>query len=312
MRAPPLRRNAMGLPLSAMDWRRRSTAFAVAVVTLMVTRATLRVMNVTLRVMSVTLRVMSATLRVMSMRVRDNRAKVQACRFFFVILHSVMQDFKRAFRLSLPVLGAYWFLGVTYGLLAASMGYAVWYPMAMALVVFSGSVEFIALTMLLGAFHPLSALAMALMVGARHLFYGITLLDRWRGAGWRKPLLIFMMSDETFAVNYANGGSFQQQLWLSLLNYLYWVVGAVVGFALGTTAGDLLLSHLQGLQFVVTAMFVSIFMDDYLRRPEGRPAAWLGVGTAALCLWLFGSDRFIVPTMLAILTILYIRYRRDE
>lgn len=222
-----------------------------------------------------------------------------------------MKDFKCAFRLSLPVLGAYLFLGITYGLLAASMGYAVWIPLAMAMVVYSGSVEFIALTMLLGAFQPLAAVVMALMVGARHLFYGIAMLDRWRGAGWRKMLLVFWMSDETFAVNYAAGGSFRQQLWVSALDYVYWITGMLMGYLLGSVAGASLLEHLKGLDFVVTAMFVAIFMDDYLRRPEGRSSAWLGIGVATVCLAVFGSSKFFVPTMLGILLILYIRYRKE-
>lgn len=225
---------------------------------------------------------------------------------------ALMQDLKCAFRLSLPVMGAYWFLGATYGLLAASMGYAVWIPLAMAMVVFSGSVEFIALTMLLGSFQPLAALMMALMVGARHLFYGIAMLDRWRGAGWRKPFLIFWMSDETFAVNYAAGGSFSQQLWLSVLDYGYWISGMLMGYLLGSMNGMAWLNRLEGLDFVVTAMFVAIFMDDYLRRPEGRSSAWLGLGVAAVCLAIFGSDQFIVPTMAAILLILYIRYKSES
>ena len=114
-----------------------------------------------------------------------------------------MKVFAEAFRQSLPVLGAYWFLGITYGLLAVEMGYSLWIPVAMALAIYSGSVEFIALTLLLGTFQPVASFVMAFVVGARHLFYGITMLDRYRGAGWRKPLLIFWLTDETFALNYS-------------------------------------------------------------------------------------------------------------
>ena len=95
-----------------------------------------------------------------------------------------MNIFRTAFRLTLPVLGSYWFMGVTYGLLAANLGYSIWIPIAMAMLVYSGSVEFIALTLLMSTFNPLSAFIMAFMVGARHLFYGISMLDRYSGAGW--------------------------------------------------------------------------------------------------------------------------------
>lgn len=215
-----------------------------------------------------------------------------------------MNDFKLALKLSLPVLGAYWFLGLTYGLLAANMGYPIWITLSMSLLVFSGSAEFIALTMLCTTFHPLSAIAMALMVGARHLFYGISMLDRYQGAGWKKPFLIFWMSDETFAINYANGGSFCQQLWLSFLDYSYWIMGGVMGYLIGSSLGAELMACLEGLDFVVTAMFVAIFMDDFLRNKGRHMSAWLGICAAASCLTLFGAGQFIVPTMICILLVL--------
>ncbi|MDO4461950.1 MAG: AzlC family ABC transporter permease [Bacteroidia bacterium] len=223
-----------------------------------------------------------------------------------------MQNFKTAFRLSLPVLGAYWFLGITYGLLASSMGYDLWVPMVMATLIYSGSVEFLALSILTSAFDPTAAMVMALMVGARHLFYGIAMLDRYRGAGWKKPLLIYWLSDETFAVNYASNGSYTQSLWVSVLDYLYWLSGGVMGYVLGATMGESLMHHLEGLDFVVTAMFVAIFMDDYLRNRQAHMSAWLGIGAATLCLMMFGPSQFIIPTMLCILGALYIKYRRTE
>lgn len=222
------------------------------------------------------------------------------------------QNFKQVFKLTIPVLGAYWFLGITYGLLASEMGYSIWVPVSMAMIVYSGSVEFIALTMLLGAFHPLASVAMALMVSARHLFYGISMLERYRGAGWRKPFLIYLLTDETFAVNYASKGSFRQQLWVSILDYLYWISGGIMGYYLGATLGNVLSKYLEGLDFVVTAMFVAIFMDDFIRHPHDHGSAWLGLGAATVCLVLFGASQFIIPTMLLILTVLFVKYRRAK
>ncbi|MCQ2217411.1 MAG: AzlC family ABC transporter permease [Paludibacteraceae bacterium] len=221
-------------------------------------------------------------------------------------------DLKQAFRLSLPVLGAFWFLGISYGMLASSMGYSIWIPLSMAITVFSGSVEFIALTMLVGAFNPVAALTMALMVGARHIFYGISMLDKWRNAGWKKPFLIFWMCDESFAINYSQGGSFRQQLTLSFLNYSYWVTGGIMGYFLGECISDDMMHYLKGLDFVVVAMFVSIFMDDFLRNKGRHGSAWLGVLASAVCLVAFGPAQFIVPTMLVILTVLYFKYRRQD
>ena len=223
-----------------------------------------------------------------------------------------MNDLKKAFRLSIPVLGAYWFLGISYGLLASQVGYPVWISLSMAMVVFSGSVEFIGLTILCGAFQPLAAAAMALMVGARHIFYGISMLERWRNAKWYKPFLIFWMSDETFAINYANGGSFLQQLWLSLLDYGYWITGGLMGYYLGSMLSDTIMQYLQGLDFVVTAMFVAIFMDDYVRNKTTHLSGWIGICAAGLCLILFGASKFIIPTMVIILGVLYYTYRKEE
>lgn len=223
-----------------------------------------------------------------------------------------MKDLKDAFHLSIPVLWAYWFLGITYGMLASSLGFSIWIPISMAMLVYSGSVEFIALTLLCGVFHPLSAVIMALTVGARHLFYGISMLDRWRGAHHLKPFLIFMMSDETFAINYSAGGSFRRQAWVSALDYIYWTTGGIAGYLLGSSLPDSMMKHLEGLDFVVTAMFVSIFMDDFLRHKHSHGSAWLGLGATAACLALFGSQVFILPTMAVILIVLYISYRRKE
>ena len=223
-----------------------------------------------------------------------------------------MQDFKTAFKLSIPVLGAYWFLGLTYGLLACNMGYPIWTTLTMAISVYSGSAEFIALTMLCSVFNPFAAAAMALMVGARHLFYGISMLDRYQGAGWKKPLLIFWLTDETFAVNYANRGDFNQQLWVSLLDYIYWITGGLIGYILGASLGSDLMNYLEGLDFVVTAMFVAIFMGDYLRNKTTHVSSWLGIGAAAICLIIFGANQFIVPTMVSILLVLYIEYRKEK
>lgn len=223
-----------------------------------------------------------------------------------------MHHLKTAFRLSIPVLGAYWFLGITYGLLAANMGYDIWIPILMAAVIYSGSVEFIALTMLAGTFHPVGAVAMALTVGARHLFYGISMLAKYRGARWKKPFLIFWLTDETFAINYNNQASHTQQFLVSLLDYIYWISGGIMGYLLGSAMGEKLMSHLKGLDFVVTAMFVAIFMDDYIRAKDTHDSSRIGLVAATLCLLVFGSDKFVIPAMLCILITLYLKYKKTK
>jgi len=170
----------------------------------------------------------------------------------------------------------------------------------MALFVYSGSAEFLGLGMLLANFNPLGAASMALVVGARHLFYGISMLDRFRGMGWRKPFLIYWMSDETFAINYnASQSTPTEMLLVSVLDYSYWITGGFMGYMFGS----LLKIDIHGLEFVVTAMFTAIFMDQFLKEKEHRPA-WIGIGCTAVTLFVFGSQYFVIPAMVGILLML--------
>lgn len=215
---------------------------------------------------------------------------------------------KIAFKRSLPVLTGYWFLGITYGVLACAMGFSYWYPLSMALFVYSGSAEFLGLGMLAANFNPLAAASMALIVGARHLFYGISMLDRFRGMGWRKPFLIFGLTDETFAINYnAKNATPREMLMVSLLDYFYWISGGFMGYMFGSFMNV----DIHGLEFVVTAMFTAIFMDQFLKEKEHRPA-WIGVGCTALSLFFVGSQYFIVPAMVGILLLLTVFRKKLE
>lgn len=109
---------------------------------------------------------------------------------------------KAAFPKTIPIFAGFWFLGLTYGIYMNVSGFCFWYPMLMSLTIFAGSAEFVAVNMLLGPFNPLLALAMTVMINARHLFYGISMLDKYRGTGWKKFYLIFGMCDESFSINY--------------------------------------------------------------------------------------------------------------
>lgn len=183
-------------------------------------------------------------------------------------------------------------------------GFSFIYPMLMSLTIFAGSIEFIAVNMLMGAFDPLQAFAMTLMINARHLFYGIAMLDRFRGMGWKKIYLIFGMCDESFSINYTadipedvDRGWFM--FFVTLLNHFYWFSGAT----LGGIFGSFLHFSTEGLDFVMTAMFVVIFLEQWLKE-ENHVSAICGLVVSLLCLILFGADQFMVPAMLAILGVL--------
>ena len=161
-----------------------------------------------------------------------------------------------AFPHTIPIFAGFWFLGLTYGVYMNASGFSFWYPMFISLTVFAGSMEFIAVNLLLGAFHPLQALMLTLMVNARHLFYGISMLERYKHTGWKKPYLIFGLCDETFSINYTakipenvdKGWFF---FFVTLLNHLYWFLGAT----LGGLFGSLVQFETRGLEFAMPAMF---------------------------------------------------------
>ncbi|MCI8924959.1 MAG: branched-chain amino acid transporter AzlC [Lachnospiraceae bacterium] len=208
--------------------------------------------------------------------------------------------FRAAFPHTIPIFAGFWFLGMTYGIYMNVSGFSFWYPMLMSLFIFAGSMEFVAVNLLLGAFDPLQALAMTLMINARHLFYGISMLDRYRGQGWKKIYLIFGMCDESFSINYTaeipedvDSGWFM--LFVTLLNHFYWFFGAT----LGGVFGSFIHFNTEGLDFVMTAMFVVIFLEQWMKEKK-HISAVVGILLSLLCLTAFGADNFVIPAMLAI------------
>lgn len=215
-----------------------------------------------------------------------------------------MRALKAAFPHTIPILAGFLFLGMTYGIYMNVSGFSFIYPMLMSLTIFAGSVEFVAVNILLGSFDPLQAFAVTLMLNARHLFYGISMLDKFRGTGLKKFYLIFGMCDESFSINYTaevpedvDKGLFM--FFVTLLDQIYWVTGAT----LGGVFGSLITFSTEGLDFVMTAMFVVIFLEQWLKEKK-HTASILGLGISAVCLFAFGADDFMIPSMLALLTAL--------
>jgi len=212
-----------------------------------------------------------------------------------------MAALRAAFPYTIPIFAGFWFLGLAYGLLMNKSGFSFLWPMIMAMTIFSGSVEFVAVSMLKGAFHPLQSFVIALLICARHLFYGISMLDRFKGMGWKKFPLIYGMCDETFSINYTakipegiDKGWFM--LWVTVLDYSYWVTGATMG----AVFGDFLHFNSRGLDFVMTAMFVTIFMENWMKEHDHR-ASIIGILISIVSLLIFGPDSFVVPAMILML-----------
>lgn len=215
-----------------------------------------------------------------------------------------LRALKAAFPHTIPIFAGFWFLGMAYGIFMNVSGFGFWYPMVMSLTIFGGSLEFVAVSMLLGSFAPLQTLMMALVLQARHLFYGVAMLEKYRGLGWKKFYLIFGLCDETFSINCSaeipegvDRGWFY--FFVTLLNHFYWVSGSTIG----GIVGSLLQFDTEGIGFVMTAMFTVILLEQWLKE-KSHDSSLLGLGLSALCLVLFGADSFIIPSMICLLVLL--------
>lgn len=211
---------------------------------------------------------------------------------------------KAAFPQTIPIFTGFWFLGMAYGIYMNASGFSFVYPLCMSLLIYGGSLEFVAVEMLLSPFAPLQTFIMALLIQARHLFYGLSMLDKFKGLGWKKYYLIFGMCDETFSINCSadipedvDRGWFY--FWVTLLNQFYWSAAATTG----GIVGSLLKIDTSGISFVMTAMFVVIFLEQWLKEKE-HSASLIGLTVSVLCLIVFGPDSFMVPTMVLIVGLL--------
>ncbi|MCI1983815.1 MAG: AzlC family ABC transporter permease [Bifidobacteriaceae bacterium] len=224
----------------------------------------------------------------------------------------VVPALKAAFPFTLPIFAGFWFLGLTYGMYMNSSGFSFLYPLFMSMLIYAGSMEFITVSLLLGAFNPVQAFLMTLMINARHLFYGLSMLERFKGLGPKKVYLIYGMCDETFSINFSatippdiDRGWFM--VWVTLLNQLYWVSGST----LGGIFGSMIHINTEGLDFAMTAMFVVIFMEQWMR-DRNHTSSLLGLALSLGCLLIFGADNFIIPSMLVILAVLTLLRGRLE
>ncbi|MDD5901091.1 MAG: AzlC family ABC transporter permease [Lachnospiraceae bacterium] len=216
----------------------------------------------------------------------------------------IKKAFLCAFPKTIPIMMGFLFLGMSYGIYMKVSGFSFIYPLCMSVVIFGGSLEFVAVAMLLGSFAPLQTFLMALMIQARHLFYGISMLEKYKGTGWKKPYLIFGLCDESFSVNCSTEvPEGVEKSWfyffVTMLNQVYWVIGATVGGILGS----FIRFNTEGLDFVMTAMFVVIFLEQWLKEKK-HYTALIGVLVSAVCLLVFGAESFLIPTMVCILCLL--------
>lgn len=223
-----------------------------------------------------------------------------------------LKALKAAYPITIPVLAGYLFLGMGYGILMNSIGYGLGWTTLMSLLIFAGSIQYVAIALFTSAFNPIYTLLITLVVNARHLFYGISMLERFKGAGRLKPYLIFGLTDETFSIlSTTDPPEGVERKWfqffVTLLNHCYWVTGS----ALGSLLGSVVTFNTDGLDFVLTALFTVIFIDQW-RGTKNHAPALIGLGATLLCLQIFGSEHFIIPAMALILLLLTVFRKRID
>ncbi len=209
--------------------------------------------------------------------------------------------FKTALIATFPVLSGYLVIGFGFGLLMKAAGLGILPSVIMSLAIYAGSMQYVAVGLFTGGASFVTAALTTLMVNARHLFYGISMLDGYRGTGRIKPYLIFSLTDETYALVSTDNPKVAPEerntyyLLVSLLNHLYWIVGT----ALGSLAGTLISFNTEGVEFALTALFLTVLIEQWLTNKQHAPAL-VGVLAAVISLLIFGKDSFLIPTMLII------------
>ena len=211
---------------------------------------------------------------------------------------------KTAFIRSLPVMAGYIVLGIGFGILLKKAGYGVFWSFLMSFTIYAGSMQYVAVSLLTSGASLISAALTTLMVNARHLFYGISMIDKYKDAGTKKPYLIFALTDETYSLlcgeDYPVG---EDRHWysffVSLFNQSYWIAGCVIGSVLGTV----ITFNTAGIDFSMTALFVTVFVEQWLTTKNHLPAI-AGLLCSVGCLMIFGSDNFLIPAMIAITIVL--------
>ena len=217
---------------------------------------------------------------------------------------------KAAFPFTIPVMIGYLFLGIGFGILLTGKGYPWWLSPLMALFIYAGSMQFVAIDIFSKAFNPLNALILTLTVNARHLFYGLSMLTKFKAMDQKKPYLIFALTDETYSLLCSTEppqGIDRNWFYffIALLDQIYWVTGCT----LGSVAGSLVKFNTTGIDFVMTALFIVIMVEQWESSKNHLPVL-IGIGVSAVCLLLFGKDLFILPSMISILIIMTV-FRRE-
>ena len=229
-----------------------------------------------------------------------------------MVSKKIKAAFFAAFPNTIPIFAGFLFLGIAYGIYMNQSGFKFYYPMFMSFIIFAGSVEFATVSWLLGSFDPVNIFFLTLMINARHLFYGLSMLEKYNIPGWKKLYLIYGMCDESFSINATidvpkdiDRGLFM--FFVTMLNQIYWVAGATIGGIFGS----FIPFDTKGIEFVMTALFVVIFLENWLKEKD-HSASVIGLFISFICLIIFKGTNFIIPSMIIILSVLTLLRGRLE
>lgn len=222
------------------------------------------------------------------------------------------QLLQKAFLKTIPVLAGYIVLGMGFGIMMNDAGFSLGLSLAMSLFVYAGSMQYAGVSLLASGASVITTALMTVLINARHLFYALAMGVKYRGAKWEKPYLIFALTDETYSLvcdgEYPEGEDpYAYWFFISLFDQLYWVLGTLLG---GIVAGSFAFDS-SGIDFAMTALFVSTFTEQWLTNENHIPAM-TGVVVTVLCRLLFGTDIFLIPTMIIITSVLLAVRRRCE
>ncbi len=219
---------------------------------------------------------------------------------------------KTALVRTIPVMTGYLVLGFGFGILSEKNGYGILWTLAMSAFIYAGSMQYVTISLLTSGASLVTTALTTLMVNARHLFYGISMIEKYSGIGKKKPYLIFALTDETYSLVCGETGfegEEQKKYYfvVSLLNHLYWIVGSVAG----AWFGSVVTFNTAGIDFAMTALFVTVFVEQWLSTKNHIPAL-IGLGASVICLMIFGSDKFLIPAMILISVLLLVFQKQLE
>lgn len=225
-------------------------------------------------------------------------------------------DFRQAAINTIPVLSGYVVLGIGFGVILKSKGYGILWALACSVFVYAGSMQYVLINLITGGAGLLTTALTTLMVNARHVFYGISMIDRYKKAGKEKPYLIFALTDETYSLvcsealpedPVARRKQFQFWTLESFMNQCYWITGSLIGSACGALLG----SKAEGMDYAMTALFIMVFTEQWIENKDHFPAV-TGVVVSLICLIIFGSSSFLIPTMILITLVLTGKRFQDQ